>query len=63
VTTAHELRKPAYRTVASRTIDYESLQDRMAMVKWDIHDIMSQHSTYVDAILQVCHLVPKSVIR
>ena len=26
----------------------------MASVKWDIRDIMSQHSAYVDLLVQVC---------
>ena len=53
VSTTQELRKPVYRTVASRSIDFEKLLILMANVKWDIKDIMSQHSNYVDVLLQV----------
>ena len=53
VSTAQELRKPVYRTVAARSIDYDKLLALMANVKWDIRDIMSQHSHYVDVLLQV----------
>ncbi|CAH1787995.1 unnamed protein product [Owenia fusiformis] len=56
VTTAVEIRKPVYRTVAAKSIDYENLFNLMATtVKWDIKDIMSQHSSYVDRLLQEFH--------
>ena len=53
VSTASELRKPVYRTVAAMSIDYDSLLQQMAVVKWDIKELMSQHSQYVDVLLQV----------
>ena len=53
VSTAPELRKPVYRTVAAMSIDYDSLLQQMAVVKWDIKELMSQHSQYVDVLLQV----------
>lgn len=48
-----ELRKPVYRSVAGRCIDADHFVQMMSSVKWDVKDIMSQHSTYVDALLQV----------
>ena len=53
VSVASELRRPVYRGVASRCIDFEKILQLMATVKWDIKDIMSQHSAYVDVLLQV----------
>ena len=53
MTTARELRKPVYRTVTVKSINYENLLQQMSAVRWDIKDIMSQHSTYVDVLLQV----------
>ncbi|XP_014777198.1 syndetin [Octopus bimaculoides] len=49
---ASELRKPIYRVVSSQVIDYGSLVQQMSAVKWDVKDIMSQHNTYVDSILE-----------
>ena len=50
---ARELRQPVYRTVAARSINYDDLLLQMASVRWDVHDLMSQHSPYVDGLLQV----------
>ncbi|XP_072029065.1 syndetin-like isoform X2 [Amphiura filiformis] len=52
VSVASELRRPVYRGVASRCIDFEKILQLMFTVKWDIKDIMSQHSAYVDVLLQ-----------
>ncbi|XP_072179287.1 syndetin-like [Diadema setosum] len=52
VSVASDLRKPIYRGVASRCMDYDRILQLMLTVKWDIRDIMSQHSHYVDALLQ-----------
>lgn len=53
VSTAVELRKPVYKTVAMKTLHYENVLAMMSSVKWDVKDIMSQHSSYVDVMLQV----------
>ena len=51
---ATELRKPVYWSVSSRVINYDIILQYMASVKWDVKDIMSQHNSYIDAILKVC---------
>lgn len=56
LSTAVELRKPVYRSVAGRCIDADHFVQMMSSVKWDVKDIMSQHSTYVDALLQELQL-------
>lgn len=53
VSQASELRRPIYMAVAARTVDYEQVVTLMAAVKWDINEIMSQHSGYVDILLRV----------
>lgn len=53
VSMAAELRYPIYLAVASCAIDYEQTLNMMINVKWDVTDIMSQHSSYVDSILRV----------
>ena len=55
VSTAQELRKPVYRTVAAKSMDHENLFNLIASVKFDQKDIMSQHSSYVEVALQVRH--------
>lgn len=52
VSTALELRRPVYRNVASRVIDYEQTLQYMTGVRWDIRDIMSQHNAYVDILVR-----------
>jgi len=52
VSIALELRHPVYMAVAARTIDYEQTLNMMVSVKWDVGDIMSQHSNYVDNLLR-----------
>ncbi|XP_070550140.1 syndetin-like [Ptychodera flava] len=49
---ASELRTPVYRSVATKAIDFEDMIQMMANVKWDIKEIMSQHSAYVDWLLE-----------
>ncbi|XP_076349284.1 vacuolar protein sorting 50 isoform X1 [Tachypleus tridentatus] len=52
ILTAPELRRPIYMTVAARGVDYNQVLMLMNCVKWDVHDIMSQHSYYVDILLR-----------
>jgi len=52
VKTAQELRKPVYCGVAAKALPYDQVLQGMASVKWDIRDIMSQHSAYVDLLVQ-----------
>ena len=52
VSTAPELRKPVYRTVAARAIDYDHVLQLMSTVRWDIREIVSQYSDYVNVLLK-----------
>ncbi|KAF8795632.1 Syndetin like protein [Argiope bruennichi] len=52
VSQAAELRRPVYMAVAARSIDYEQIVVLMSTVKWDVNEIMSQHSSYVDILLR-----------
>lgn len=52
VSMANELRRPIYITVAANAIDYEQVLSLMCSVKWDIGELMSQHSSYVDKLLR-----------
>ncbi|GBM77752.1 Syndetin [Araneus ventricosus] len=52
VSQAAELRRPIYMAVAARSIDYEQIVVLMSAVKWDVNEIMSQHSSYVDILLR-----------
>ncbi|XP_064115504.1 syndetin-like [Macrobrachium nipponense] len=47
-----EIRYHVYSTVAAQVIDYDAIQNRMTSVRWDINDLMSQHSQYVDVLLR-----------
>ncbi|XP_060572099.1 syndetin-like isoform X2 [Ruditapes philippinarum] len=52
VNMAAELRKPVYWTVSTNVINYDIILQHMAAVKWDIKEIMSQHNSYVDVLIQ-----------
>lgn len=52
VSTVQELRRPVYRSVAARVIDYDQTLQKMMGVRWDIRDIMSQHNAYVDMLVR-----------
>ncbi|XP_015916520.1 syndetin [Parasteatoda tepidariorum] len=52
VSQASELRRPIYAAVSAKTIDYDQIITQMSAVKWDISEIMSQHSQYVDILLR-----------
>ncbi|KAK8386041.1 hypothetical protein O3P69_010636 [Scylla paramamosain] len=47
-----EIRHHVYTAVAAQAIDYDGVLSRMTNVKWDISDLMSQHSQYVDILLR-----------
>lgn len=51
VSTAQELRRPVYRSVGSRVLDYDQTLQLMTGVRWDIRDIMSQHNAYIDVLV------------
>ena len=48
-----ELRRPVYMVVASKSINTEVILQLMAKVAWDIKEVRSQHSQYVDVMLRV----------
>lgn len=50
---AQDLRLPIYTSVACRCLDTDHIISLMNRVQWDIKEVMSQHSHYVDVILQV----------
>lgn len=48
-----ELRRPVYMCVSARAIDFRMMLGLMSKVNWDLRDVMSQHSEYVDVLLRV----------
>jgi len=54
VTVTAELRRPVYTCVAASAIDFRVILSLMAKVNWEVKDVMSQHSQYVDILLRVC---------
>ncbi len=47
------LRRPVYLTVASASIRPEVILQLMSKVAWDIKEVRSQHSQYVEVMLRV----------
>lgn len=52
IASATDLRKPVYMAVASQALDVDNTLNLMSRVNWEVTDVMSQHSSYVDALLQ-----------
>ncbi|XP_033208336.1 syndetin isoform X2 [Belonocnema kinseyi] len=52
ITSVTDLRKPVYMAVVSQALDIAGVLILMTKVNWEVRDVMSQHSSYVDKILQ-----------
>lgn len=48
-----ELRKPIYAVVSSKALDFSGIAQQMDKVNWEVKELMSQHSSYVDVLLRV----------
>jgi hypothetical protein len=56
LSTIDELRSPVYRPVVRALFDPHQMISMMVQVKWDIHDLLSQHNPYIDMLLKnICH--------
>lgn len=53
IASAADLRKPVYMAVASQAFDIANILNLMNRVNWEVTDVMSQHSNYIDALIQV----------
>lgn len=53
VIVAVELRKPIFAGVSCRAVDYPSIVSQMEKVNWEVKELVSQHSNYVDVLLRV----------
>ena len=54
MTVAIDLRLPIYTSVACRCLDVGKILSMMSKTGWDVmKEVMTQHSNYVDAIIQV----------
>lgn len=42
-----------YSCVAVKAINYRQLIVRVSSTRWDLNELQSQHSAYVDSLLQV----------
>ncbi|CAG7828169.1 unnamed protein product, partial [Allacma fusca] len=50
-----ELRKPIFAGISCRAVDYSSILISMEKVNWEVKELMSQHSGYVDVLLRVIY--------
>lgn len=53
ISSATDLRKPVYMAAASQAFDVGGILTLMAKVNWEVRDVMSQHSGYIDNLLRV----------
>lgn len=49
-----ELCRPVYMHVSAYAVDFKGILSLMAKVNWEVKEVMSQHSHYVDILLRVC---------
>ncbi|KAJ9592435.1 hypothetical protein L9F63_015851 [Diploptera punctata] len=47
-----ELRRPVYMCVSARAVDFRVMLGLMSKVNWEVREVMSQHSQYVDILLR-----------
>ncbi|OXA57412.1 syndetin [Folsomia candida] len=52
VIVAVELRKPILAGISCRAVDYPAIVSQMEKVNWEVKDLVSQHSNYVDVLLR-----------
>lgn len=52
VNVADELRRPIYMCVSKNAINLRQILSLMAQVDWEVPDVMSQHSSYIDILLR-----------
>ncbi|XP_033345590.1 syndetin isoform X2 [Bombus vosnesenskii] len=57
IASSTDLRKPVYMAVASRAFDVSNILNLMNKVNWEVTDVMSQHSGYIDALLQEIYIL------
>jgi len=57
IASAADLRKPVYMAVISQVFDVANILNLMNKVNWEVTDVMSQHSNYIDALIQVCIII------
>lgn len=48
-----DLRWSAYGCVATKVLNYSQFVKQVMQVNWDVSDLQSQHSIYVDSIISV----------
>ena len=47
------LRRLTFAGVSCRAVDYQGIVNSMDKVNWEVKELMSQHSQYVDILLRV----------
>ena len=62
VATCVDLRRPVYNGIAARAIKYTSLIQEMGNVKWDLKEIVSEQSPYVEMILAEFMLLRQKLV-
>ncbi|KAK0090814.1 hypothetical protein PV325_003834 [Microctonus aethiopoides] len=61
IVSAIDLRKPVYMTVISKAFNVANVLTLMNRVNWEVRDVMSQHSDYIDTILGEINLMSQHI--
>ena len=51
-----DLRNPVYMTSCFKAVNLDVILQLMSKVSWDVRDVKSQHSQYVDVLLRVSNI-------
>ncbi|KAK9746215.1 Protein of unknown function C-terminus (DUF2451) [Popillia japonica] len=52
ISSATDLRRPIYMTVAAQAFDLRQILMSMSKINWEVKEVMSQHNSYIDIILR-----------
>jgi len=63
VSAAVELRTPVYLAAVYPSLSVESLLTQMSKVSWDLRDVVSQHSSYVDQLLHQLQVFSSRMVK
>ncbi|CAL8147667.1 unnamed protein product [Orchesella dallaii] len=56
-----ELRKPIFAGVSCKAVDFPSIVSQMDKVNWEVKELMSLHSSYVDVLLRALQIFSMKV--
>ena len=63
IAAAADLREPIFLASIARSMNTEGILGMMARVSWDINEVSTQHSSYVDHLLRELNIFSQRVVK